>query len=91
MAVEQSQQIRKDTIMVSRYYKAITAFVLSFASFLTADLANPEIAAALPDGVAKWLTLVGVPAVVSAGTWLVRNEPTVEEAEVAVARARTRV
>jgi hypothetical protein len=30
-------------------------------------------------------------AVVSAGTWLVRNEPTVEEAEVAVARARARV
>lgn len=76
--------------MLTKYAKSVTAFVVSFGAFLTADLANPEIAAALPDGVVKWLTLVGVPAVVGAGTWLVRNQPTVTEAEEALQRARAR-
>jgi hypothetical protein len=71
-------------------YKAVTAFVVSFGIFLTAVLADPQVAAALPSGVAGWLTVVGVPAVIGAGAWLKRNEPTVEEAEEALARARER-
>lgn len=71
-------------------YKALTAFVISFGALLAADLADPDIAAALPQGAAKWLTLVGVPAVIYLGTWLKRNEPTIEEAENALARARAR-
>lgn len=75
---------------VKSTYKAVTAFVVSFGLFLTGVLADPAIAAALPEGVAKWLVVVGVPAVVSAGTWLVRNEPTVAEAQDALTRARDR-
>lgn len=75
---------------VKSSYKAVTAFVISLGAFLTTVLANPEISAALPEGVGKWLVVVGVPAVVGAGTWLKRNEPTLAEAEEALARARER-
>lgn len=75
---------------VQKNYKAITAFVLTFAPFLTATLADPQIAAALPEGAGKWLTVVGVPALVAAGTWLKRNEPTLTEAEEILRRAQDR-
>ena len=43
-------------------YKAVAAFVVSFGAFLTATVADPAVSAALPEGVAKWLVVVGVPA-----------------------------
>lgn len=76
--------------MISKYYKSVTAFVVSFGAFLTATLADPAISAALPEGAVKWFVVVGVPAVVGLGTWLVRNEPTVTEAEEILQRARER-
>lgn len=75
---------------VQKNYKAITAFALTFAPFLTATIADPDIAAALPEGAGKWLTVVGIPAVVAVGTWLKRNEPTLQEAEEILARAQDR-
>lgn len=75
---------------IKSMYKSVTAFVVSFGAFLTATLANPDISAALPEGAVKWLIVVGVPAVVGAGTWLVRNEPTVSEAEEILRRAQQR-
>jgi hypothetical protein len=77
-------------VNIKSSYKGLTAFVISFGGLLVADLADPDIAAALPDGALKWLTLIGAPAVVGLGTWLKRNEPTVEEAEAALVRARAR-
>lgn len=77
--------------MFSRSAKAIVAFVLSFGAFLTATLANQDIANGLPDGWLKWLTVVGVPAVIGLGTWLTRNVPTVAEAEKLLADARARL
>lgn len=77
--------------MISKYYKALTAFVVGFGVFLTAALGSPEVAAALPEGATKWLVVVAVPAVVALGAFLVRNENTVAEAEALVRRAQERV
>lgn len=75
---------------ISSYYKAITAFVVSFGLFLTGTLADPDVANALPDGWLKWLTVVGLPAIIGFGTLLKRNEPSVEEAETILRRAVAR-
>lgn len=77
--------------MISKYYKAIAVFLTGFAGFLVATVADPTFAAALPQGFAQWLTMIGVPAVLAAVAFLKRNEHTVTEAEELVARARTRV
>lgn len=77
--------------MISKYYKAITVFLSGLAAFLVATNADPAIAAALPQGFAQWLTMVGVPAVLAAVAFLTRNEHTVTEAEDLVVRARQRV
>lgn len=62
-------------------YKALTVFVVGLGGFLAATNASPEFAAALPQGFAQWLTMIGVPAVLAAGAWLTKNQYTVEEAE----------
>ena len=77
--------------MISKYYKALAVFLTGFAGFLVATIASPEFAAALPQGFAQWLTMIGVPAVLAAVAWLKRNEHTVTEAEELVVRARERV
>lgn len=77
--------------MISKYYKALVVFVTGFGGFLVATNADPAIAAALPQGFAQWLTMIGVPAVLAAGAWLTRNEHTVKEAEDLVDRAKGRV
>lgn len=71
-------------LSLGKYTKAVTAFVLSFGAFLTADLSNPEIAAALPDGATKWLVGVAVPAVVGFGAYLARNQQTVDTVDTAI-------
>ena len=77
--------------MISKYYKAVLVFLTGLAGFLVATNADPTFAAALPQGFAQWLTMVGVPAVLGGVAWLKRNENTVEEAEALVERARQRV
>jgi hypothetical protein len=71
-------------------YKALTVFVVGFGGFLAATNGSPEFAAALPQGFAQWLTMIGVPAVLGAGAWLTRNQYTVEEADEFLRRARLR-
>jgi hypothetical protein len=71
-------------------YKALTVFLLGFASFLAATNADPAIAGALPQGFAQWLTMVGIPAVLGAATYLKRNEYTVDEAAELLRRAQAR-
>lgn len=71
-------------------YKAVTVFVIGFGAFLAATNASPEFAAALPQGFAQWLTMVGVPAVLGAGAFLKRNQYTVDEAADILRRAQAR-
>lgn len=71
-------------------YKALTVFVLGFGGFLTTALADKDVQAALPDGPEKWLLVIGVPAILAAGAWLTRNQPTVDEAAEILKRAQDR-
>lgn len=76
--------------MVSRYYKAIIAFVSLLAANVAAVAANPDIAGVLPASATGWLTMAATTLGGTVLVWLVRNEATVEEAEVALDRARRR-
>jgi len=71
-------------------YKAVTVFVLGLGGFLTFALADHDVQAALPDGPEKWLVVVGIPAIIAAGGWLTRNQPTVDEAAEAYEKAKAR-
>lgn len=71
-------------------YKALTVFVVGFGGFLAATNLDPAIAGVLPQGVAQWLTMIGIPAVLGAGAWLTRNQPTVDEAAEQYERAKAR-
>lgn len=75
---------------ITSSYKAVTVFVAAFAVILVPTLADPAFAAALPEGWLKWLTVVGVPAVLGAAAWLKRNQYTVEEAAELLKRAQDR-
>lgn len=73
------------------YWKAVAAFLTTLGAFIVGALADPDIAAVLTgSGVEGWLVTVGVPAIVGAATAIKRNEPTVEEAEAMLVRARNR-
>lgn len=66
--------------MLSRYWKAIIAFLSLVSVTIVAILGNPEIAAVLPAQASAWLTI----ALSVVGTWLVwlkRNAGNVEDLE----------
>lgn len=86
---EQVNPVKKERTMISKYYKGVLAFVGILGTSLGAIAADPDISSALPTG---WGAVV-VAAGSVVGTLLVvlkRNEPTVEEAEAALARAKSR-
>lgn len=66
--------------MLSRYWKAIIAFLSLVSLTVTSVLSNPEIGAVLPPEAGTWLGVV----VTVVGTWLVwlkRNAQNVEDLE----------
>jgi D-serine deaminase-like pyridoxal phosphate-dependent protein len=66
--------------MLSRYWKAIIAFLFLLSTALSGIISNPDIAAVLPPQVGAWLSAAGV----VVGTWLVwlkRNQHNVEDLE----------
>jgi len=66
--------------MLSRYWKAVIAFLSLVSVTITSVLSNPEISTVLPAQVGPWL---GV-ALTVVGTWLVwlkRNTANVEDLE----------
>lgn len=76
--------------MLSKYSKAVIAFLTPLVPFVTAVSVDPQIVAALGGTATAWLAAVGIPALTGSLAWLVRNEPTVEEAEGTLDRARAR-
>lgn len=75
---------------MQRYYKAVIAVLGALAAALVAVQADPAVVAVLPADVQGWLAVTLLPALTGLITWLKRNEPTVAEAEEALARARAR-
>lgn len=66
--------------MISRYWKAIIAFLSLVSVTIAALLSNPDIAGVLPPQLGAWLTVAGT----IVGTWLVwlkRNTQNVEDLE----------
>lgn len=66
--------------MLSRYWKAIIAFLSLVSVTIVSILGNPEIAAVLPAQASTWLTV----ALTLVGTWLVwfkRNTANIEDME----------
>lgn len=97
--IEDKHQIDKEVDSVTKKtmaekvrsgYKAITAFVATLAGFLTLIVSDEQIRNALPENATAWLIVVGIPAVVGLGTWLKRNEYTVDEAIKILNRAQER-
>lgn len=84
--------VEKKTIVqqLQSGWKAITSFVVALAGFLTLIVSDPQIREALPEGILSWLIVVGIPFLVGAGTWLKRNEYTVDEAVEILNRAQKR-
>ena len=66
--------------MLSRYWKAIIAFLSLVSVTIASILSNPDLAAVLPPQVGVWLTL----AAVVVGTWLTwakRNSGNIDDLE----------
>ena len=82
---------RKESAMirVSSYYKAIVALVGVIGTTIATIAADPSINGVLPTGGAAWVAAAGA-AVSTALVWLTRNQPSVEEAESLLERARNR-
>ena len=80
---------RKETPMISKYWKAIIAFVGVLGTAVAATAADPTIAGVLPTGAGGWITAAGA-ALTTALVWLKANEPTVEQAEKLLEDARDR-
>lgn len=71
-------------------YKSVTAFFVLFVPFVVGAIKDPDIAAALPEGWLKWLTVVAIPAGLAFTVWLKRNQYTVDEAAELLRRAQAR-
>lgn len=66
--------------MLSRYWKAIIAFLSLVSLTITSVLSNPDIGAVLPPQAGVWLAVV-VTVVGTWLTWLKRNAQNVEDLE----------
>lgn len=76
--------------MISRYYKAVIAFVAIIGANLSQLAADPAISGVLPANVTQWLTMAGSTIVGTYLVWLVRNQATVQEAESLLENAKSR-
>ena len=76
--------------LISPYYKAVVAAVSLIGTMLVTASTNPYITSVLPVTAAGWLATAGTVVGGTVLTWLVRNQPTVEQAEKLLADARDR-
>ena len=76
--------------LISPYYKAVVAAVSLIGTMLVTASTNPNITSVLPVTAAGWLATAGTVVGGTVLTWLVRNQPTVEQAEKLLADARDR-
>lgn len=76
---------------VQESYKAITAYIVTFAPLLIAVLKDPQFSAALPDGFFKVLIVAGAPALVAASVYITNNKDTIPTAARKLEQAQARV
>lgn len=88
--VVQEAREAKGKYMISRYWKAATAFVSLAGTVVASTAANPDIQGVWPHGLSGVLATAGT-ALGTALVWLKRNEATVAEAEALVQRAQSRL
>lgn len=79
----------KILVEVKKAWKALIAFLTPFILLLTFVAGNSEITESIPE-VTEWLIVVGIPALTGILAWLKRNEPTIDEAQKALDRAKKR-
>lgn len=85
--------VSKDKVKekVEESYKAITAYLVTFAPLLLAVLTDKDFAAALPDGIFKALVVAGAPALVAAVVYVTKNKDSIPTAARKLEEAQARV
>ena len=83
------EQASNTIVQIKKAWKALIAFLTPFILLLTFVAGNSEITESIP-AVTEWLIVVGIPALTGLLAWLKRNEPTIDEAQKALDRAKRR-